>query len=77
MKPTAQYLKHLMHLRVPIRKPMPALKVPGRQVGPDAGFNVRDFDIDAKPPEELTASEIALYNHFGPPIKTARKQDAC
>lgn len=71
MKPTAQYLKYLMQLKVPI-------KVPGRQVGPEGGFNIHDFDLEHVPPPELNAADIALKKLFGPPIKFAgKRQDAC
>ena len=60
-----------MKLKVPV-------KVQGRQVGPEGGFNIHDFDLENVPPPERTPMEIALMKLVGPPIKFAGiRQNAC
>lgn len=67
MTPSAKYLHYLMRKKLP-KKPLQAVQTPPARADSSGGFNIHDFDIDAKPPPELSALEIALRRHFGPPI---------
>ena len=66
MKPTAKYLKYLFQRRHRIHKGPQDAK--NREI-----LNNTDYDLDAKPPEELSAFEIAHYKLIGPPVKFAGK----
>ena len=66
MKPTAKYLKYLLQRKYRLHKGPQDTK--NREI-----LNNTDYDLDVKPPEELTAYEIAHYKLIGPPVKFAGK----